>query len=263
MKYLLEGQQSELERLRLQSRVWEPAGERLLAHLDKPRAAKALDVGCGAMGWLRLLSQWCGPDGQAIGTDVDDRMLEAARALCAAESLGNVALRKDDFFRTQLEPESLDLVHLRFQLAPLGRAAEQVAIAKGLARRGAWLVLEEPDSETWREYPPAPSVDSLRELILTAFRQNGGDFDVGRQLEKVLRHSGVEPTIRREVVSLTVEHPYLQLPLQFAASLRRRLIHLVPEAELDRRVALAREELSDPLRHGSTFTLVQAYGRIP
>ena len=31
MAYLMAGQHSELERLRLQSRVWEPAGEELLA----------------------------------------------------------------------------------------------------------------------------------------------------------------------------------------------------------------------------------------
>ncbi len=263
MNYLLEGQPPELERLRLQSRVWEPAGERLLAHLDPPPSAKAVDVGCGAMGWLRLLSRWCGPDGEAIGTDVDERMLETARAFCAAESLDNVDLRKDDFFRTELKPESFDLVHLRFQLAPLGRPEEQVTIAKGLARRGAWLVLEEPDSETWREYPPAPAVDSLRELIRKAFRQSDGDFDAGRQLEKSLRNAGIEPVIRREVVALDVGHPYLQLPLQFAASLRSRLLQLVPEAEFDLRLASARQELSDPLRHGSTFTLVQAYGRTP
>jgi hypothetical protein len=33
MSYLMAGQQSELERLHLQSRVWEPAGEWLLSRL--------------------------------------------------------------------------------------------------------------------------------------------------------------------------------------------------------------------------------------
>lgn len=55
MSYLMAGQLSELERLRLQSRVWEPAGEILLARIGDGQGLHALEVGCGAMGWLRIL----------------------------------------------------------------------------------------------------------------------------------------------------------------------------------------------------------------
>ena len=55
--YLLAGQTSELERLQLQSRVWEPSGRRLLEQIGDGRGARALDVGCGALGWLRILSE--------------------------------------------------------------------------------------------------------------------------------------------------------------------------------------------------------------
>ena len=68
--YLLAGQASELERLQLQSRVWEPSGQRLLEAIG-PGRGRGLDVGCGVLGWLRLLSRWVGPDGEVVGTDVD------------------------------------------------------------------------------------------------------------------------------------------------------------------------------------------------
>jgi hypothetical protein len=55
--YLLAKQPSELERLRLQSRVWEPIGRELLSKLGDGSGRHALDVGCGAMGWLRVLSE--------------------------------------------------------------------------------------------------------------------------------------------------------------------------------------------------------------
>jgi len=58
--YLLAGQLSELERLQLQSRVWEPAGRALLAQLPNGAGRRALDIGCGVLGWLRLLSEWSG-----------------------------------------------------------------------------------------------------------------------------------------------------------------------------------------------------------
>src|SRR5919112_2033582 len=99
--YLLAGRVSELERLKLQSRVWEPSGRRLLEEIGDGRGARAVDIGCGMMGWLRLLSEWVGPDGQVVGTDIDDAMLAAAKQFVAEEGIGNVVLRNDDLFATR------------------------------------------------------------------------------------------------------------------------------------------------------------------
>src|SRR5919107_5357384 len=102
--YVLANQPSELERLRLQALVWEPAGRQLLANVDGGSGACALDVGCGAMGWLRILSEWVGPSGLVVGTDIDERLLDAARAFLEAEGVSNVELVVDDLFDSKLEP---------------------------------------------------------------------------------------------------------------------------------------------------------------
>src|SRR5215218_7200271 len=134
--YLLAGQASELDRLRLQSRVWEPAGRRLLDEIGDGRGARAVDIGCGVMGWLRLLSEWVGPDGEVVGTDIDAAMLAAAEEFAAEEGLTNVVLVKDDLFASNLEASSFDLVHSRFEITPLGRGVEQMAAYCRLARPG-------------------------------------------------------------------------------------------------------------------------------
>jgi SAM-dependent methyltransferase len=262
MGYLMQGQHSELERLRLQSRVWEPAGERLLMRLGDGTNLRALEVGCGAMGWLRILSRWVGADGAVVGTDIDEKLLGAAEDLCAEESLANVTVQRDDFFASSLSAQSFDLVHLRFQLAPIGRAAEQVAIAGGLLKPGGWLVLEDPDTGSWREHPLSPSAERLRHFIVEAFARGGGDFDAGRRLPAYLRAFGIEPQIHTEVIALEAQHPYLRLPIQFAQSLRPRLLALVDEAELDHLIATAQAELAAGERWGTTFTLIQAWGRV-
>src|SRR3569832_615581 len=75
---LLAGQASELDRLRLQALEWEPAGGARLQRI-KPRAGcRALDAGCGVLGWLRALSEWAGPSGCVVGTDIDAAMLAKA-----------------------------------------------------------------------------------------------------------------------------------------------------------------------------------------
>src|SRR5919106_591103 len=126
-EYLLADQPSELERLQLQSRVWEPSGRLLLAKVGDGSGLRALDVGCGALGWLRVLSEWVGPAGQVVGGDIDERLLGAARSFLEAEAIANVELVADDLFDSKLDPESFDLVHARYLIAPLGRDRDQVA----------------------------------------------------------------------------------------------------------------------------------------
>lgn len=259
--YLLSGQDSELGRLQLQSRVWEPAGRRLLARIDARDGARAIDVGCGAYGWLRILDEWVGEQGSVIGTDMDERMLATAAAAVAAESLRRVELLKDDLFSSCLPAGTFDLVHARFQIAPLGRGQQQVSAYLRLLKPGGWIVLEDPDISSWRVNPSAPAVEELIQLIGRGFRMAGGDFSAGQSLPSLLRSAGLYPLVDAAIVALEPGHPYLQLPLQFAASLRPRLEEMIGQAGLERLVARAGEELSRDGTWGTTFTLIQAYAQ--
>jgi ubiquinone/menaquinone biosynthesis C-methylase UbiE len=159
-EYLLTGQASELERLELQSRVLEPSGRRLLQEIGDGAGGHALDVGCGVLGWLRVLSEWVGPDGEVTGTDIDEAMLAAADRFAAEEALGNVGLVKDDLFASELEPDSFDLVHARAEICPLGRAHEQMETYVRLARPGGTIVLEDPTRAPGTSTLPRPRSSS-------------------------------------------------------------------------------------------------------
>jgi SAM-dependent methyltransferase len=262
-EYLLAGRASELERLQLQSRVWEPSARRLLEEIGDGHGARALDVGCGVLGWLRILSEWVGPDGEVTGTDVDDAMLSAADRFVTEEGLRNVGLVKDDLFASELEPDSFDLVHARYEICPLGRGREQMETYVGLARPGGTIVLEDPDTGSWHFNPPAPSLQKLIELIKEAFRLSGGDWEAGRGHLDLLREFGIEGNVRADVVALAPGHPYLRLPLQFVTSLEERLLSLVTAGELEELRMRGEAELREPGRWGTTFTLLQCWGVCP
>jgi hypothetical protein len=74
---------------------------------------------------------------------------------------------------------------------------------------------------------------------------------------------GIEGEVRAEVVALPPGHPYLALPLQFATSLEERLLALVSADELGHLREKGKAELSEPGRWGTTFTLLQCWGRCP
>ena len=257
--YLLAGQASELERLQQQSRLWEPAGRRLLDEIGDGRGAHVLDVGCGAMGWLRLLSDWVGPEGAVVGTDIDEAMLSAADGFVSSEGLGNVALMKDDIFKSDLEPDSFDLVHARFQLS-LGRSSEQMATYLRLVRPGGIVVLEDVDPGSWHCVPPASAHDQLIPLIAQAFVSAGIDIPSSSQLE-MFRNAGIDVNVRTEVQALPPGHPYQRLALQFATALHAPIAAIAGAEELERLEKETEHELSDPDRWGLSFTLFQTWGR--
>jgi ubiquinone/menaquinone biosynthesis C-methylase UbiE len=262
-EYLLAGRPAELERLRVQAVVWEEAGRSLLRAIPPIEGARAVEVGCGPMGWLRVLSEWAGPDGTVTATDVDEKTLAAAQSFAEEEGLSNVTVLDDDVFATRLEPGAFDLVHARFMLAPLGRLREQLETFTRLVHPGGWIVLEEPDSASWRVNPTAPTTDRLIELIVRAFKANGGDFDIGRKLPALLRSVGVKPSIAAHVQALPGGHLYLRMPLQMMTSLEPKLLELIDENELQTLRRSVENELADPNRWGSTFTLIQAWGQAP
>ncbi|HEX6701308.1 MAG TPA: class I SAM-dependent methyltransferase [Gaiellaceae bacterium] len=232
--YLLDNTR-ELERLRTQSEVWEPAGRDLLGRLGDGVGRRALDVGCGALGWLRILREhgW-----ETTGSDLDEDLLDGARTLGL-----DVELVRDDIFDSKLEADAFDLVHARFQLCPLGRVDEQLAAYRRWLKPGGTLVLEDPDSASWHFVPEAPATARLIERIRERFLAAGGDFDMGRRLPSIL--PGAE--LSAHVAALPPGHPYLRVPLQFARSLG---LDETDDAEA---------ELADPERWGLTFTLIQPW----
>ena len=260
-EYLLADQPSELERLQLQSRVWEPSGRKLLSSTGAGSGRRVLDVGCGAMGWLRILGDWVGPSGGVVGTDTDEGLLDAARSLLAAEGISNTQLVVDDLFDSKLEPRSFDLVHARYLIAPLGRGPEQVAAHRRLVKPGGLLILEEWDLASWRFNPTAPAAERLIRLVSEIFAGLGGE--AGRGLPDLLRETGIEaPEIDAHVIALKPGHPYLRLPLQFSAALESRLLETLGADELASLRRAAESELDDPGRWGTTFTLIQSWGTL-
>jgi ubiquinone/menaquinone biosynthesis C-methylase UbiE len=268
--YLLKDNPSELDRLQLQSLVWEPAGKTLLGQLGPGEGKRVLDVGCGALGWLRLLSDWVGSDGEVVGTDIDDAMLNAAGQFVATEALGNVTLVRDDVFQSQLEPASFDLVHSRFLLGPLGRVQEQMDAYLRLVRPGGTVVSEELDYLSWHFVPTAPSIGididepfdhQLLYLVREAFRRTGGEPETFAAQLKAFRTAGIEPDVRADVQALPPGHPYATLPIEYATALGGLIQTFTDPEEFEAILKRARAEVADPHRWGLTFTLTQCWGR--
>lgn len=262
--YVFSGRAAEAGRLVVQAALLEPAGRRLLAELPPaPPAARALDLGCGALGWLRLLHEWVGEGGEVVGTDVGADLLAHARALVDREGLSRARLAQDDLFDSRLPPASFDLVHARFLLTPLGRAEEQMRAYLRLVKPGGLLVVEEPIGSTTTFARPTPATFELAAHFNVLWQQSGGDLEIGKRLPALFRGVGLEARLRADVALVPPGHPYNENLLHVFEGVAPRLRARLGDARFEALLERAREELTDERQWGTTSVLVQAWARVP
>ena len=262
--YLLAGGSAELERLRLQARVWEPEAEIMLDRIGIEPGWNCIDLGCGAMGLLGPLSRRTGPQGRVVGVDLDAKQLTGAREFVQENQLSNVEILEQDAYHTTLPRESFDLTHVRFVFAPVGKDEELMREIIALTRPGGIVAIQEPDATSWNCYPSHPAWAKLKDAILAAFTRGGGDFNAGQRTFGMLRHAGLEDLqLRAAVIALQDQHPYKRLPIQFAASLRKRILDagLLSESELDFTIAECEQVANDPKTIVISFVVTQVWGR--
>jgi ubiquinone/menaquinone biosynthesis C-methylase UbiE len=249
--------------MHMQAAQWEPAGHDLLRELGDGTGLRAVDMGCGPLGWLRVLSRWVGPTGEVVGTEVSDSTAEPARQTMRSEGLSNVEVTVDDIFDTSLPERSFDLVHARMVLGPLGRPQDQVATYCRLVKPGGWVVLEEPDMGAWSFNPDAPANRRLTELMITSYQAVGRDVTIGRQIRTLLRPYSEKPVLKAHVLALPPGHAYRLWPMMGAAAIKERLAAECGAEEIEALFAEADRELRDPELWCTTFALIQGYARIP
>jgi SAM-dependent methyltransferase len=264
--YLLPNDPSELDRLRLQARVWEPEVEIMLDRIGVAPGWRCVDLGCGVMGVLGPLSRRVGPRGKVIGVEQESKAVAGARELIREQQWTNVEVVEQDAYHTTLERESFDLTHVRFVFAPVGRDEALLNEMLSLTRPGGVLAIQEPDASSWNCYPANAGWATLKAAILDAFARGGGDFNAGQRTFGMLRRAGVEDVqIRASVLALQDQHPYKRLPVQFAVSLRRRILDggLLSEPELDAAIAECERAAADPQTMVITFVVTQVWGQKP
>jgi ubiquinone/menaquinone biosynthesis C-methylase UbiE len=105
-QYILGADDSEHARLLAQCGIYRPEAERLFERLGINSGQRVLDMGCGPLGVLDLLSARAGPAGEVVGLDNEPRMIAFAERAVAERGLTNVKLVQGDAASTGLPADS-------------------------------------------------------------------------------------------------------------------------------------------------------------
>jgi len=264
--YFFGGTDIERQRLMAQAESLEPPAQWLLDQVGIQAGWHAIDIGCGPLGILHLLSERVGSGGAVVGLEREAHFAAMARNEIVRRNLGNVTVLQADVLEGGLQEGSFDFAHER--LVMINMLHPDIFLSKlvGLVRPGGVVAVEESDNALWLCQPSHPSWDRLLEVFHATARASGANLFIGRCLPALLRAAGLEGLQYKVHVDVAAPGGYRRKHLlALLDSLRDRVIQLklLTGSELDgHREALARH-LDDPETVVIDKLLVQAWGRKP
>ncbi|MFJ6722411.1 methyltransferase domain-containing protein [Streptomyces sp. NPDC091259] len=265
-KYLMGAATSELDRMLFQGEMFRPEAQRLLDRCGPGPGGRAVDVGCGPLGILDMLSDRVGPGGEVVGLDVQPAMLDLARRLVTERKLDNVRLVEADAAATTEEAGRFDFVHTRLVLMNVPHSDAVLNAMVALGRPGGTVAVQDVDWLTRVCDPPHPAWTKVVDLIAELWRINGMDVHLGRRLPRLLRGAGLtDVQVDAGIRVFQRDHPYHTLVVDRAELCRDALVErrLTSHDELDQLTGALREHLAHPDTVVVHPVLFQAWGRVP
>jgi ubiquinone/menaquinone biosynthesis C-methylase UbiE len=187
--YVLGHSEQELQRLRRQALLIEPATLRFLSEAGIGAGMRVLDVGSGAGDVTFLAAKLVGEAGEVIGADRAPAAVAAASRTASERCWRNVSFREGD---------PADMTFDRLFDAVIGRyvllfQSDGAAMVRRLARHlrpGGLVLFHEPDWQSARSIPTAQTYDNCCRWIQETFARAGTDSNMAGRLYRILIRAG-------------------------------------------------------------------------
>jgi SAM-dependent methyltransferase len=266
--YVFGGGQTELQRLLIQAAGLEHEANWLLDNVPVTSGWCAVDIGCGPIGVLDLLSQRVGPRGRVLGVEPEPRFADMAAREIERRELRNVRVVRGDAHSPGLEHGSFDFVHERLVLMNMPDTERRRFVSQMLmlVKPGGIIALQDYDRVSCVCYPEHPSWGILLGAYDEAFRAGGGDGSTGRTLPWLLRSAGaqnVQAKVHARFVDL--DHSRRTHHLGLLEVMHEKIVSFgrLKESELAEHKKALRQHLANPDTVVIDHLLVQAWGGKP
>ena len=264
--YALGGTETELNRLRAQAEEYEVSARWLLDAISIRPGSRVLDVGCGPIGILGLLSEKVGPKGEVVGLEREPRFVELARREVGRLGLQKVTVVEADALDNGLDNDAFDLVHERLVMVNVPERHRLLSEMLRVTAPGGTIALEDIDNVSWICEPQHDSWAALISVFHNAFRAAGGDPFMGRKLPALLCAAGALEVRFRVQAEMPEPGQYRRTHLtSLLDSIREKVIAkgLMDARTLDTHRSALLEHLADPNTIVVDKLLVQCWGRKP
>jgi SAM-dependent methyltransferase len=199
LEYGLGHSAHELERLKAQARLIEPATRQYFREAGLSAGMKVLDIGSGAGDVAFLAAEMVGGGGSVTGVDRSKAALECARSRLGTRS--NVSFREGDPMTISFDAP-FDAVVGRYVVQFQRDPAAMLRRLATLLKPGGLMIFHETDWFTAFSDPPAPLHDACCRWIVRTMELQGAQMHMGLGLHRAFKAAGLpEPEMRLRAVT--------------------------------------------------------------
>ena len=182
----------EYERLRRQSKMFEPITQSVLDRMGLSTGMSCLDLGCGPGEVMRLMAERVGPTGRVVGIDVDDRLgTEMLSILHGSgyEQCSFVAGKVQGL--EQIETGYFDLVFARFLLLHLEDPVLALHKMYSRVKPGGRIAVQDFYFPTMDSYPTVEALVEFGTVFFGVYDKEGRETRMGLKLPAFFIEAGI------------------------------------------------------------------------
>jgi ubiquinone/menaquinone biosynthesis C-methylase UbiE len=218
----------ELDRLRNQGDLLEPATRRLFQAIGVRSGWRCLDVGCGPGATMRLMGDIVGPSGEVAGLDRDVKAgYDAVERLRAAGSSRYRFIEADMEGADVIGEPLFDLTFARLSLLHI---RDPVGVLRKMYRwtkPGGYVAVQDYYCRTMNLYPRLDAGSELIRVILETSERAGQDMEFAYKLPVYFAEAGIgTPDGTDTHLRMTASEPFITMYITLCRSLLPRATEL-------------------------------------
>ncbi len=222
-KYILGSAKNELERLKLQSLIFEQETLRTLKLAGIKSGMHCVDIGCGIGDASFLMAKLVGQNGSVIGMDTNEDVIEICKKRAQKEGITNIKFLVGDICDNRLNKNSFDFVFSRFLFQHLGKPKKALNEMIRLAKKGGAIVAEENDHGVWLSYPPSSGYEKLREVYVNLLKLSNGDPYIARKIYGLFLDAGLNANVGAYSICIPMRKPFNTMGTLLAELLKPKI----------------------------------------
>lgn len=224
-KYVLGSSRKEIERLNIQSVLFEKETIRTLNIAGIHQGMRCLDAGCGLGHTSLLMSERVGKHGKVIGLDISKDNINICKKNLGHNNNNLDFVVGDLNDSLILKDHSFNFVYSRFLFQHLVDPEGTLAkIIKLTSDRGI-IAIEELDHGLWLSHPHDPNLRRLQRAYVDLLKLSGSDPFVARKLYGIFLRNDLKPSVAAYSVCVRMnDRPFNMMGVLMADVLRESIL---------------------------------------
>jgi len=191
-EYILGVNQTELERLEFQHKVWKNVTDDFFRRINIQKGWKCLDVGAGP-GFVSLeLRILTGESGEVTALEPSEFYLDHLKAHCTKNNINNIKFIHGNLEDAAIENEYYDFIFLRWVIDFVPEPEKFLLKLLGILKKGGLIAIQDYAYEGIALFPKGGAFDNIAEAVKSYWKAGGGDPYFTVKLPSIFEKNNIE-----------------------------------------------------------------------